>query len=299
MSRSPEPGGWSTFQSHSGRNVDHPDVGVVVATRNRRGYLLRTLAELESLPERPPIVVVDNASSDGTAAAVASEFPRVELVVLDRNCGAFARNLGVRQLQTPLVAFSDDDSWWQPGALSRAGETFRSFRRVGLLAARILVGDERRLDPVSAVMQGATPPGLPGPRVHGFLGCGAVVRRAAFLEAGGFHIRLMVGGEEELAAIDIRLAGWELCYAEDVVALHFPARGNREDRTELGLRNRLWTSWLRMPATRALRDTAALARAAATDSVARRAMLGALRGLPWALRSRRPVPDWLLRERLD
>jgi GT2 family glycosyltransferase len=276
-----------------------PEVGVVVATRNRRAHLLRTLSELDSLPERPPVVVVDNASSDGTAAAVASGFPQVDLVQLDRNCGAYGRNLGVGRLQTPLVAFSDDDSWWQPGALSRAAETFRRFDRVGLLAARILVGAERRLDSVSEAMQGPAPAGLPGPRVHGFLACAAVVRRVAFLQAGGFEIRLMIGGEEELAAIEMRLAGWELCYADDVVAVHAAARGNREGRTELGLRNVLWTSWLRMPAGRALRDTAALAGAAATDPAARRAMVAALRGLPWALRRRSAIPDWMLRERLE
>jgi GT2 family glycosyltransferase len=299
MSRPPNSAGWSTFDSHSESNVDHPEVGVVVATRNRRRTLLRTLAELDALPEHPPVVVVDNASTDGTAAAVASEFPGVDVLELDRNRGPFARNLGLGRLRTPLVAFSDDDSWWEPGALSRAGETFRRFDRVGLLAARILVGAERRLDAVSELMRGPAPPDLPGPRVHGFLACGAIVRRTAFLDAGGFDIHLMIGGEEELVAIEMRLAGWELCYADDVVAVHVPARGNRADRTELGLRNGLWTSWLRMPAGRALRDTAALARSARSDPAARRAMLGALRGLPWTLRRRRRVPDWILRERLD
>jgi GT2 family glycosyltransferase len=299
MSVPPNPRGWLSFGAYTAPKLNHPPVGVVVATRNRREYLLRTLAELGSLPERPPVVVVDNASSDGTAAAVASEFPRVEVLRLDRNQGGHARNLGAGRLRTPLVAFSDDDSWWQPGALSRAGETFRRFDRVGLLATRILVGAERRLDPVSELMQGPAPPGLPGPRVHGFLACGVVVRRDAFLDAGGFDIRLGIGGEEELLAIDMRLAGWELCYADDVVAMHFPARGNRHNRTELGLRNALWTSWMRMPAGRALGDTAALARAAGTDPAARHAIAGALRGLPWTLRRRRRVPDWLLRERRD
>src|SRR5699024_12841714 len=46
-------------------------IGVVVITRNRCRELLRTLRALETLPESPPIVVVDNASCDGTAEAVA------------------------------------------------------------------------------------------------------------------------------------------------------------------------------------------------------------------------------------
>jgi GT2 family glycosyltransferase len=263
------------------------DVGVVVATRDRRASLLRTLAELERLPERPPTVVVDNASGDGSAAAVRERFPGVEVLALERNRGAFARNLGAARLRTPLVAFCDDDSWWQPGALAAAAALFSSRPRLGLLAARILVGPERRLDPISAAMRrGPSPDGLPGPLVDGFLACGVVIRRTAFLAAGGFCERFLIGGEEELLAIDLRRAGWDLCYADSVVAFHQPDAGKRDGRSELSLRNGLWTSWMRRPAGRALRDTAALAATAAGDPIARRAALAALRGLPWALRSR-------------
>jgi GT2 family glycosyltransferase len=262
-------------------------VGVVVATRDRRDSLLRTLAELAALPERPPTIVVDNASSDGTAAAVAAEFPAVDLLALERNLGAAARNLGARRLRTPFVAFSDDDSWWAPGALATAAEELRRRPRLGLLAARILVGAERRLDPVSATMAGPAPPGLPGPRVDGFLACGAVVRRDAFLAAGGFCERFLIGAEESLLTIDLRAAGWELCYAENVVAIHCPHEGPRGDRGWLRRRNALWTAWMRAPARQALRETAALARVARTEPEARRALASAALGLPWALRERR------------
>jgi GT2 family glycosyltransferase len=273
------------------------EVGVVVASRDRRRSLLRTLAELRQLPEQPPIVVVDNGSRDGSAEAVTRDFPEVELLALGRNRGAFARTLGARRLRTPLVAFCDDDSWWQPGALVTAAGTFRRFPRLGLLAARILVGPERRLDPVSALMAaGPAAPGLPGPRVRGFLACGAVMRRAAFLAAGGFAERFLIGSEEELVAIDLRWAGWDLCYCERVVARHIPDRGDRGSRSQLSLRNALWTSWLRMPAAVALADTAALARLGGRDPSARRALLGGIRGIPWILRSRRRVPGWLLHE---
>jgi GT2 family glycosyltransferase len=267
------------------------EVGVAIATRDRRDSLLRTLSEIEALPERPPTVVIDNASADGTAAAVASSFPAVELIALERNRGAFARNLGAARLRTPFVAFSDDDSWWQPGALARAAATLRRHPAVGLLAARILVGPECRLDPVSALMAaGPTPADLPGPRVDGFLACGAVVRRDAFLTAGGFCERFLIGAEEALLAIDLRAAGWELCYAAEVTAIHEPHRASRGDRSWLRLRNDLWTAWLRMPARRALRETAALAAVAPREPAARRALISAIAGLPWALRARRVPP---------
>jgi GT2 family glycosyltransferase len=263
-------------------------LGVVIATRDRRDSLLRTLDHLTALPEQPPLVVVDNASRDGTAAAVATRFPDVELLALERNRGAAARNIGVRHLGTPLVAFSDDDSWWEPGALAHAVATLDSHPGVGLLAARILVGDERRLDPVSGQMGSSpAPPGLPGPRVDGFLACGAIVRGEAFLAAGGFCERFLIGAEESLLTIDLRAAGWELCYAEDVVGVHLPHRSGRRGRGWTERRNELWTAWLRRPARRALRETAELALAAPRDTTALRAFSGALAGLPWALAERR------------
>lgn len=264
------------------------EIGVVVATRDRRDSLLRTLGRLAELPERPPVVVVDNDSADGTPEAVSSRFPAVEVLRLRSNRGAFARNLGAARLRTPLVAFCDDDSWWGPGSLARAAACFRRFPAVGLLAARIQVGSERRLDPVSAEMAAApTPPGLPGPEVDGFLACGAAVRRDAFLAAGGFCERFLIGAEEQLLAIDLGAAGWRLCYVDSVAVEHWPDRGSRGDRPWLSRRNALWTAWMRLPPREALRRTGAELLAARKEREAARAVVAATRGLPWALRMRR------------
>src|SRR3954465_13790453 len=127
-------------------------IGVVVATRDRRETLLATLPRLLRAPERPPVVVVDNGSSDGTADAVRSAFPEITVIRSEVNLGAGARTLGVRRLDTEYVAFADDDSWWAPGGLGRAVELLARHERVGLVAARVLVGDDERLDPVCAAM---------------------------------------------------------------------------------------------------------------------------------------------------
>jgi GT2 family glycosyltransferase len=266
---------------------------VVVATHNRLDTLTRTLKRLTDLPERPGIVVIDNGSSDGTADAIRVRYPDVRIIALDRNLGAAGRNLGVRAARAPYVAFSDDDSWWAPGALSRASTYFASHPRLGGISARILVGPDERLDPTSALM--ARSPldadGLPGPGVLGFVACGAVVRREAFLETSGFHPRYGLGGEEDLLAIDLTAAGWHLVYLEDVVAHHHPASGPRPGKRRRTVRNALWTAWLRRPFRSALGRSVVLSREAVRDAAGRRGLAQAMAGLPWILLERRLVPD--------
>jgi hypothetical protein len=86
------------------------------------------------------------------------------------------------------------------------------------------------------------------PEVRGFVACGAVVRRDALLACGGFEPRFQFGGEEELLALDLAAARWRLRYADDAVAHHAPADGERDGRDFRDLRNALWTAWLRRPA---------------------------------------------------
>jgi GT2 family glycosyltransferase len=268
-------------------------VAVVIATRNRGPELLGTLARLLALDEQPPIVVVDNGSTDGTAELVRANYAGVQVVGLRHNCGGAARTVGARLVDSPYVAFSDDDSWWAPGALGRAVELLDRHPRLAVVAARVLVGPDRRLDPVCQEMAHSplpSAPDLPGPSVLGFIACGAVVRRAAFLEVGGFDVRLGVGGEEELLAVDLAARGWGLAYVEEVVAHHHPSPSrDPSGRRRIQIRNALWSAWLRRPLGGAARQTAHLAALAMHQPGAWSGILLALAGLPWVLRERRPV----------
>ncbi|MGY1717673.1 glycosyltransferase family 2 protein [Blastococcus sp. SYSU DS0552] len=162
-------------------------ISVVIATRDRRESLLRTLAWLDS-PGSPPITVVDNGSTDGSPAAVRTAHPRVTVRRLGENRGAVARNVGIAAAATPYVVFSDDDSWWAPGALERAAEVPDAHPGVAVLVGRVRLAADGSDDAVSSKMARA-PIGhrlrAPGPDVLGFSACAAVVRRDAFLAVGG------------------------------------------------------------------------------------------------------------------
>jgi GT2 family glycosyltransferase len=203
--------------------MQEPRVGVVVITWQRREEALAAVARLRALPEQPPLVLVDNGSTDGTAAAVRERFPDVDVVALPENLGAVGRNVGVARLRTTYVAFCDDDTWWEPGSLRHAADVLDAYPRLAVVNARIVMEPGGADDPIVTELRDSPVPGpdwLPGPALGSFLAGASVVRRSAFLDAGGFSPRLWLGGEEELLATDLLSAGWELCYLDDLVVHH-------------------------------------------------------------------------------
>jgi GT2 family glycosyltransferase len=275
-------------------------VGVVVVTRDRCRTTLDSLGHLVDGNPGVPITVVDNASTDGTADAVSARYADVMVVQLPANLGAAGRNCGVSVTPCPYIAFSDDDSWWAPGALARAADLFDAHPSLAVIAGTVLVGPEARVDPVCNVMA-CSPLGAgggPGVGILGFVACGALVRRDAFLGVGGFRLGYGIGGEEELLAIDLRAAGWDLRYCQEIVAHHHPAtdRPPGADRRRRQARNAVRTAWLRRRLGSVVRCTAALARPAWADPAVRRGLADAVGDAAWIWRERLPVDRLLERD---
>jgi GT2 family glycosyltransferase len=157
------------------------------------------------------------------------------------------------------------------------------------------VGPDERDDPTCTEMAASPLPsvdGQPGHALLSFVACAVLVRRDAFLAVGGFHERLAVGGEEELAGWDLAAAGWQMSYVPEVIAHHHPPRASRRRprRREIQIRNALWTSWLRRPRQVAAIDTVRCLRRLPRDRAIARGIGRALAGVPWILRARRVNP---------
>ncbi|MEH0108457.1 glycosyltransferase [Tersicoccus sp. MR15.9] len=258
-------------------------VTVVIATRNRRDELLANLRHHEA-----PVIVVDNASTDGTAAAIAAEFPEVRVIPLMVNAGGAGRTLGAQFAHTPYVAFADDDSWWAPGALATAADVFDAYSGLGALAGSLVVGPDEDPDPINAVLAASplgTPPGWPGPALLGFVACGTIVRRRAFLAVGGFDDVVRFPGEEERLALDLVDAGWQVAHVAAVRAHHHPSLDRDPDQRRQAqlVRSRILTAVLR----RGWPVVARQAGAALFSSTGRRGLVAAMRRVPAALRARR------------
>ncbi len=243
-------------------------VEIVIVTRDRASELEHTLERLRALPERPRVTVVDDGSTDGTPERVRRRFPEVRVMHAGDTHGAAARTLGVRAADAPFVAFCDDDSWWEPGSLARAADLLEAHPDIGLIAARVML-EGGRLEPTCEEMargRASARPGLPGPAIGGFVACGAVVRRDAYLEAGGFPPEWAIGGEEEPLAVALLDRGWELVYVPELVAQHRPsANRDRSARTATAARNDLRMAWRRRAPRAALAITVDSVRRALRD----------------------------------
>lgn len=98
--------------------MDRVAVSVVIPAYNREGMLRRALASvLAQRPAPAEIIVVDDASSDGSAAVAAEMGARVVRHERNRGEGA-ARNSGIAEAGQPWVALLDSDDEWLPGHLA-------------------------------------------------------------------------------------------------------------------------------------------------------------------------------------
>lgn len=267
-------------------------IGVVLLTYNcghRLDPVLDRLLELDV-----PIVAVDNASSDSTRDVLFRR--RVPTVALPRNIGAAARNVGARRLGADYgveyVAFCDDDGWYEPEGLEIAAGLLDRYPRLALVNARIVVGDERTLDPISAEMERSPlpePMGIPGHVLLGFMAGAAIVRLSAYLDVGGYDPEFFMGGEEDTLAVKLVRAGWQMRYLPEVVVVHQPSLANASSLRASGFRNALWTVWLHRRFPSVLVRTAQLLKDEPKSADWLRGLTMALQGLPWILRRRRPI----------
>jgi GT2 family glycosyltransferase len=123
-----------------------PIVGVVVLSYNKREYLLLALESIrQSDYSRLSVVIVDNASKDGSAEAVDAQYPAFTLIRNRCNLGAAGgRNAGWLQVRRQggcdYLVFLDDDTEVTPTYFSAVARCFELNPEVGIVAGKALTG---------------------------------------------------------------------------------------------------------------------------------------------------------------
>lgn len=117
-----------------------PQFDLCIVSWRTRDLLRACLRSVIGQPEVAQIVVVDNASGDGTAEMVRQEFPSVHLLANSENVGfAAGNNQAIRAGNAPFVLLLNPDTEVQTSALGALLEVFGEDEHIGAVAAQLLL----------------------------------------------------------------------------------------------------------------------------------------------------------------
>jgi GT2 family glycosyltransferase len=202
-------------------------VDVVIPTWRGREMLASCLEHLGD--QADAVIVVDNASGDGTVEMVRERFPAVTVVELPENVG-FGRavNAGVRAGGGDVVVLLNNDVDVEPGFVDAITAPLAA-DAVGMVAGLTLMPGSGlvdafgiELDPTLAAYNRlrGRPVGSRAGVVAGPSGGAAAYRRSAYEQVGGFDEALFAYGEDVDLALRLRAAGWAAAEAPDARGVH-------------------------------------------------------------------------------
>lgn len=280
------------------------EITVVVVTWQRRELVLACLESLahQTIPSR--VLVVDNASTDGTREAVTERFPDVDLLTLDRNAG-FAGGVAaaLERVDTRYVALLNNDATADPMWLEASLDAIVD-PTVAAVTAKLLLdrgerGDGAETSGAEVVVNNTGVVLLPSyygadrglgevdgdpfaepVEVFGFSGGAALLRTMAVRAVGGFPAEWFMYYEDTDLSWRLRLAGWRIVYEPRAVVHHRHAASSDAESPGFAYhneRNRLLMLGREAPASVAVAATVRFV--ATTGSLALKRLM------------RRPVPD--------
>lgn len=227
---------------------------LIIVTYNSRSQIeacLRTA--LASLGPQDELIVVDNASSDGTPELAAEAFPQVTLLRSGQNLGFSAgNNLGARHAQGEYLAFLNPDTTVEPGWLEALLEALQADPQAGVATSRILLMDDpERVNTCGneVHISGLTLcRGLGRPRreydtsaeVAAASGAAFAMRGELFELLGGFDEAYFLYMEDTDLSLRARLAGWHILYAPQSIVYHDYRLTFGPHKTYYQERNRYW-----------------------------------------------------------
>jgi GT2 family glycosyltransferase len=226
-----------------------PHVTAVVVSFNTREDLLRCLeAVRRDGGTRLDVVVVDNASRDGSADAVRTRFPGVRVIALTENVGfSKANNVGLREARGAYALLLNSDCEVRPGAIDTLTAVLDARPEVALVGPRHVGTDGGPqvsfgpdLTPLAEWRQGRLVRGVKAGRAGALAEAMAaasraqepawlsasclLARRAALDAVGGFDESFFLYEEDVDLCVRLRRAGWRLVFTPAAEVVHHLGR---------------------------------------------------------------------------
>ena len=234
-------------------------ISILVVNHNGRVHLRQCLEHLMAQTATyDEIVVVDNASADGSADMVRCDFPTCRLLAVDKNLGfGTANNRAAEIAKGDFLLLLNSDAWPAEGALARLAGALDSDPKLALAAPELHYPDGRRQfawAPETGVLGEAIQMlrnrfearawahRVPPVWLQPLLGPGwysaacVLVRRRAFEEVGGFDEKIFMYFEDVDLSRRWRQAGWKLASVAGAQVFHVKGGSRPSGRGELEYR---------------------------------------------------------------
>ncbi len=237
----------------------NPLVSIVSITHNRCPDILELLVALgDQEYSSLEIIVVDNASSDGTAGEIARRFPDVKLIRNPQNTGMVAYNTGRQVARGEYILFIDDDGLpTTPDWVRQMVSCFEDNPKLGVVACQIRLAANQKLAPDSPQYL-RIDDGFGGYPCPAFVCTGAGVRASALNSVGLFPSFFFRSYMEFTLSTKLWNSGWQVRLFPSIEVLHkkSPAEYSKSRAYDYwGLRNYYWYVWMLYPWPAVLEET--------------------------------------------
>jgi len=233
--------------------MDPPLVSVVIITWNRKEDVLETIQSVyDQAYQNFEIVVVDNASTDGTVEALRQAYPAVRLVALDRNLGVAGRNAGIVVARGDIIFCLDSDASPGHDTLTNIVRKFQAEPEVGVINSKIVNAYTKELDPTAGWVYTEK---VKADQDLEFLSwnlseVGPGIRKQVFDQVGLFWEFLFFGCEGQEFSLRVWDAGYKVLYYPKAIVYHRVSPRMRVaggERDCLFIRNTLYIYLVRYP----------------------------------------------------
>jgi GT2 family glycosyltransferase len=220
-----------------------PLASVVSLTYNRRDRIAGLLSKLQEQDCSPfEVIVVDNASTDGTADFVGTEFPDVQLLRVTENMGTFSYSLGIEAARSEYILLMDDDGLPAfSGWLSEVVARFEANPELGAVACTVRMLDTGKIahDSPQFIPSGSLETGYP---CVAYNGTGVGLRAAAIRPLMPIYPKIYFRSWIELyLCTNLYKAGWDVRLFPDIEVWHCrPSGSGPPVLSYFGLRNYYW-----------------------------------------------------------
>lgn len=210
-------------------NNEQPLVTVNILSYNRKDELRNTLTKVyDEDYKNIEVIVVDNASTDGSAEMVDKEFPEVKLIKMEKNIGIAGWNEGFKIAKGEFVLVLDDDSYPENGAVQKSINCIHEDAECGVVCYKINNINEKRVE--THHINKINP--------NTFIGCGALIRKSTFEEAGYFNDLLFLYEHETEFSMRVYNRGLKLRFCEEAQVVHVGSVSNRLIKSQTDCRRK-------------------------------------------------------------